>query len=601
MSAATRSSLRVAGAQLHPAVGDLRGNAEQIADAMAWAEEREADVLVLPELCLTGYPLQDLASREDFAAAAAERLAELAARSGRTATLVGTIDRVPPRRSWDTRVRSVSVAQAIICDGGVRGVYHKVLLPSYDVFEEGRMFAAGDRPAALWRIGDVVAGISICEDMWSEDGPPEAQAAAGAQIIFAPNSSPFYRGKPEARRELTSTVARRNGVPVVYVNCIGGQDDLVFDGGSIVVDAGGTLVHRARQFEPDRFCLDLSVSARPTRERPTTVHARPPRPAAPLGPDADPGPREQLPEIEQVWRGLVLGVREFARQNGFERAVLGLSGGIDSAVCAAIVAEALGPGRVRGVSLPAPESPPDATRDAERLARSLGIDYLCIDLGPMMSALGAGLAPLRDPEQRARSEVLARARAVVLGEIADEEGRLWLATGNKSELSIGAAAAFGDLAGHYAPLKDCTKTLVYELAAWLDRDGGVLLEGILRRAPSLWDRAGIELPPYDVLDPIVERYIDRGARVEELAGDGFDPETVRGVLQLVDDAAFERRLLPPGVKVTPVAFGMDRRMPITSAWRPYRREGGELAPCPPDPEAAVAAPWDPVEAGAETR
>jgi NAD+ synthase (glutamine-hydrolysing) len=577
-------------------VGDLRGNAEKIAGAMAWAEDREADVLVLPELCLTGYPLQDLAFREDFVEAALERLDELAARSGHTTTLVGTVGRVPAQRSWDTRERSVSIAQAVLCDGEVRGVYHKVLLPTYDVFDEARNFASGRRPDMLWRIGDVVAGISICEDMWSGDGPPETQAAAGAEIILAPNASPFYRGKPPARLELASTVARRNRVPVVYVNCIGGQDDLVFDGGSVVVDAEGELIHRARQFEPDRFCLDIPVAERATRGRPITVHARPPGHAMTLDPDADAMLREPLPGIEQVWRALVLGVRDFARNNGFERAVLGLSGGIDSSVCAAVASEALGPQGVLGVSLPVPETPGEAMRDAERLAETLGIAYRSIDLGPMLSALGEALAPQRDPELAARIEVLARARAVALGEIADEDGRLWLAPGNKSELSIGGATTFGDLAGHFAPLKDCPKSLVYELARWLGRERASMPESIIERTPSLRARAGIELPPYEVLDPIVEGYIERGEGIDELAGDGFDAETVRGILQLVDDASFERRLIPPGVKVTKIALGMDRRMPITNAWRPFRREGGELVPCPPGREAAVAAPWDPVDA-----
>ena len=596
MRASGQHSLRVAGAQLHPAVGDLRGNAEQIADAMAWAEEHEADVLVLPELCLTGYPLQDLAWREDFVDAAVARLEELAAASGRTATLVGTVARVPPQRSWDTRERTVSIAQAVLCDGEVRGIYHKVLLPTYDVFDEARNFASGRRPEALWRIGDAIAGISICEDMWSDDGPPEAQAAAGAEVILAPNASPFHRAKVEARLELASRVARRNGVPVVYVNCVGGQDELVFDGGSVVVDAEGELVHRARQFESDRFCLDLELEKHPLRVQATTVHVRRTRRTAPLAVAAE-APADQISDVEQVWRALVLGVRDFAGNNGFERAVIGLSGGIDSSVAAAVVAEALGPGRVLGVSLPVPETPPAAMADAERVATQLGIDHRRIDLGPMLGAIGDALAPERDPEIAARTEVLARGRAVILGEIADEDGRLWIAAGNKSELSIGGAAAFGDVAGHYAPLKDCPKTLVYALARWLNRETEMIPDAVVRRTPSLRARAGIELPPYSILDPIVEGYIERGEGVDRLSAAGFDRETVRGILQLVDDASFERKLLPPGVKVTRVAFGMDRRMPITNAWRPYRREGAELAPCPPDTEAAVAAPWDPVEVG----
>ena len=251
--------LRVAGVQLENVVGDLAGNAERILDGMRWAESEGADVVVFPELALTGYPVADLVVREEFVESAREKLAMLAAESGRTAVLVGTVDRVPPRRSWDTHDRDVAIGQAILSHGEQRGIYHKTLLPNYEVFNEARNFAPGGKPGRVWRIGSAVAGIAICEDAWSGDGPPEAQAANGARILILPNASPFHLEKPSGRRALVSQVAQRNGTPVVYVNCVGGQDDLVFDGGSIVVDSEGDLLYRAAQFTPERFCLDVPL------------------------------------------------------------------------------------------------------------------------------------------------------------------------------------------------------------------------------------------------------------------------------------------------------------------------------------------------------
>src|SRR3954453_15160974 len=365
--------IRVAGIQLENAVGDLAGNAERILDGMRWAEERECDVVVFPELALTGYPLGDLVLREEFVDAAIDRMQMLALRSGRTPAVGGGGDRVPPRRSWDSRDRTVAISAAIVCDAEQRGVYHKTLLPNYEVFNEARNFAPGSEPDALWRIGGTVAGIAICEDSWSGDGPPEAQAAAGARILLVPNASPFNLEKPAGRRELVRSVARRNGTPVVYVNCVGGQDELVFDGGSLVVDADGELLYRARQFEPERFCLDVPLgAARPIERGPRTVHTRP---APPRDPKPPTEPARQLTDDEQVWQAIGIGTRVFVLKNGGAAAVLGLSGGIDAAVTAAVAAEALGAENVLGLAMPAPDSPPGELEDARELAQRLGIEF----------------------------------------------------------------------------------------------------------------------------------------------------------------------------------------------------------------------------------
>ncbi|HEV2772095.1 MAG TPA: NAD+ synthase [Thermoleophilaceae bacterium] len=582
--------LRVAGAQLENVVGDIQGNYRRILDAMSWAEAEGADVLVLPELALTGYPLDDLALRPEFVDSALSALSELARRSGRTTTVVGTIDAVRPRRGRDSRPRGVAIAAGLLCGGELRGMYHKVLLPNYEVFDEARNFAAGRRPGALWRIGGTVAGVSICEDLWSGDGPPEAQAAGGAQILLVPNASPFHRGKVEGRRSLAAAVARRNGVPVVYVNCVGGQDELVFDGGSIVVDGDGGVLFRAVQFEPARFCLDVPIARpRPLGSRPSVVHARV---GAPRVPDPPPPSPPQAAELAQVWQALVLGTRDFTHRNGAGAAVLGLSGGMDSAVTAAVAADALGPENVLGVSMPSPGTPDVEVANARRLAADLGIAFQILDVAPVLAALTGGLATVLDDTltERSEEELHARSRGAMLLAIADELGRILLATGNKSELSVGSAVLYGDMAGGFAPIRDCPKTLLYELARHRNARGRVVPEAVLERPPTALHQEWLDLPPYEVLDPIVERYVEAGASPEGIIAAGFDRATVRGVLQLIDDAEFERRQAPPGVKITARAFGKDRRMPIANAWRPFAAEEEELVASPDGTGAAIPAP-----------
>ncbi len=568
------TALRIAVAQLPNRVGDLDGNAERIAEAMAWAEqEAQADVLVLPELVLTGYPLADLILHREFVDDAEEALDRLARRSGRMTTVLSTIDRVPPQRSWDTRERDVSIAAKLLCDGEVRGCYHKVLLPVYDLFDEARNFAPGSRPNLVWRIGDVVVGVSICEDMWSPDGPPEAQSAAGAQILLVPNASPFHRGKARSRLDLTRKVAIRNGVPVVYVNFVGGQDDVVFDGGSIIVDGEGTLLARGAEFAEEWFTVDVPVAEpRPVNGPLGHVHTRPTPHRAPPGAWK---PRPPLDDLEAVWDALVVGVRDYTERNGFKGVALGLSGGIDSAVAAMVAADALGPEDVLAVAMPAPETPNEALADAEDLARNLGItfDTVPVDMPTTEADVPDDAEPLTKEDADVRRERrYARARAVALSDIFDERGYLVLATSNKTHISVGAANLLGDLVGGFAPLKDCPKTLLYDLARYRNSIAEVCPWRILDMQSSSQATLPEGLPSYEVLDDLVERYVEHFASLEDLIDAGFDPAMVTDVLRRIDEAERIRRYTPPGIKITSRAFDQDRRMPLPNNWDAHRRD-----------------------------
>lgn len=598
--------MRVALAQTPNIVGDITGNAKRIGEVMDWAEAEDADVLVLPELALTGYPTGDLALHDEFIAETEAANASLAARSGRTVTILGTITRVPPRRSWDSVGRSVAISAQLLTNGEHRGTYHKVLLPTREVFDEGRNFAPGDRPGAVWGLGDVTAGVCICEDAWSTDGPPEAQARNGAQVLLIPNASPYERGKAQGRLLHAATVARRNGVPLVYTNLVGGQDDLVFDGGSLVVDGQGSLVRLAASFEEDRLVVDLALAAaRPvTAEAFQSIHTRP-LPARPRTPTISPQPDAPTEdeELAGVWQAIVIGTRDFARRNGFARAILGLSGGIDAAITAAVAAEALGPSRVLGLAMPGPSTPDHELLDAQEVAESLGIRFDVVPLEPILAGMAAALAADppdvladdftgedleniesldieslegdgdsdndEDPTDEALN-VEQRARAVVLTAISDDRGHLVLATGNKTELSIGGATMYGDMVGGFAPLKDCPKTLLYRLARHRGTAPGIPGSILAKEPSATWDDRA-KRPPFAVLDAIVERYIQHGDGVEDLISAGYDPAVVIDTMRRIDRAEIKRRQTPPGVKISRRAFGTDHRMPISQSWRAHRR------------------------------
>ncbi|MDP9145290.1 MAG: NAD+ synthase [Actinomycetota bacterium] len=547
--------LRVAGAQLNLCVGDLTGNEQRIAEAMDWAEGEQADVLLLPELAINGYPPEDLVLRSDFVDAGIEALNRLAARSKSTVVIVGFVDRSdgPPHGAADVEDRTVANGAAVLHEGSIVGIYHKILLPNYGVFDEDRYFAIGVEPARTWEMGGVVTGVSICEDIWLPDGPPSAQAAAGAQILLNINASPFHKGKAKEREQMIVDRARDSGAAVVYLNLIGGQDELVFDGCSMAVAPDGTIVHRSSQFEEDLFVVDVPLPGEPVNVGSVTRH---------------------LDQVEEVYRALEIGLGDYVRKNGFDRVVVGLSGGIDSALTAAIAADALGTDSVWGVSMPSRFSSQHSIDDARELASNLAIrfDVLPMDgvygsfldsLGPVFAGTEFGIA---------EENLQARTRGAMLMAISNKHGPMVIATGNKSEMAVGYATLYGDMVGGYAVLKDVFKTLVYDLARWRNKQGEAIPQSTIDKPPSAELRPDQKdsdsLPPYELLDAILELYVEGDVGVAEIVDEGFEPGVVARVAPMVDRNEYKRRQAAPGVKITVKAFGKDRRLPITNRYRP---------------------------------
>lgn len=548
-------AVRVAGAQLNVMVGDIEGNTRLVADAMSKAEAAGADVLLVPELALTGYPPEDLVHRDEFVSSNLEALARLTARSGSVTTIVGFVDRAPAQSGGaaDSEERSVANAAAVISRGELMGVYHKVLLPNYGVFDENRYFTIGADPGRVWSIAGTPAGVSICEDIWREDGPPSEQASNGARILFNINASPFHRGKAAERESMLADRARAAKAPVVYLNLIGGQDELVFDGASVVIDARGEILHRSPQFEEDFFVLDVPDGDEPGTE-------------ASITPLLDP--------TEEVYRALTTGLGDYVRKNGFDSVVIGLSGGIDSALTAAVASDALGPDAVWGVAMPSRFSSQHSIDDAKALATNLGIRFDLIPIDDVYVAHLASLGRVFSGTEFgvAEENLQARSRGATLMAISNKFGPMVVATGNKSEMAAGYATLYGDMVGGYAVLKDVFKTLVYELAKWRNREGEVIPLSTIEKPPSAELRPDQKdsdsLPPYEVLDAVLERYVEQDMGLDEIVAQGFDVALVTRVARMVDRNEYKRRQAAPGVKITTKAFGKDRRLPITNAYRP---------------------------------
>jgi NAD+ synthase (glutamine-hydrolysing) len=547
--------LQVAGAQINLTVGDLDGNERRIAEAMDRASREGADVLVLPELAVSGYPPEDLVLRRDFVEANIAVLRRLARRSDRLVTVVGFVDFASGAgsRSADAEPRGVANAAAVLTRGRIEGIYHKVHLPNYGVFDEDRYFVAGSDPDRLWEMVGVPVGVSICEDIWLDDGPPISQARAGAEVLLNINASPFHRGKAAEREAMLAARARAGHASVVYLNLFGGQDELVFDGASVVIAADGTVLHRSPQFAEDFFVVEV-----PTRGERAPIAAVAPH----------------LERTEEVYRALCTGLRDYCAKNGFDRVVIGLSGGIDSALTATIASDALGPDSVWGVSMPSRFSSTHSIEDAAALAANLGIRFDQIGIDGVFSAQLDALADVFDgsPFGLAEENLQARARGAILMAISNKHGPLVLATGNKSEMAVGFATLYGDMVGGYAVLKDVLKGLVYDLARWRNKDGEVIPQNTIDKPPSAElrpdQRDSDSLPPYETLDAILERYVEGDMGVEEIVADGYDADTVLYVARMVDRAEYKRRQAAPGVKITTKAFGKDRRLPITNRYRP---------------------------------
>ncbi|MGH9023576.1 MAG: NAD+ synthase [Acidimicrobiia bacterium] len=566
--------VRVVAAQINVTVGDLSGNAGRILSAYEQAEAVGADLVAFPELAVTGYPPEDLLLRPAFAAAAAETLEKIAARTNRTTAVIG----------FPEPGRDLFNAAAICCAGRVCGVYRKHVLPNYTVFDERRYFSPPLSLGPLFVVGGARVGISICEDLWDPAGPVAAQAAGGAELLISINASPYAAGRLEERVAMLSTRAADASTPLVYVNLVGGQDELVFDGASLAFDEEGRLVARARQFEEDLLVVDVEV--RPVfRKRLMDPRGRASAPRLPEVEvssagghgDRDPAPTRLAPALEpdeEVFQALVTGTRDYVRKNGFSEAVVGLSGGIDSSLVAAIAVEALGPHQVVGVLMPSRYSSQGSRDDAAVLASSIGIRTLTVPIEEAHVAFSNMLVePFGGTFGGTPEENLqARVRGTVLMALSNQFGWLVLTTGNKSEMATGYSTLYGDLAGGFALIKDVFKTAVYRLARHVNRRAGreLIPRAVLEKAPSAElrpdQRDEDTLPPYALLDLILARYVEGDQSIAELEEAGFPSETVRQVALMVDRSEYKRRQAPPGIRVSPKAFGKDRRLPITNRW-----------------------------------
>jgi NAD+ synthase (glutamine-hydrolysing) len=536
-------ALRIALAQIDLLVGDIDANVRRVLEAAARArDDLRADVVVFPELTLTGYPPEDLLLRPEFDQRVAQGVEQLRAALTGIAAIVGY-----PCVRDGKRFN----AAGVIRDGAVVAEYFKALLPNYSVFDEKRYFEPGGAPCVVDLHG-VLVGITICEDIWFP-APAAHAREAGARLLVNLNASPFHKGKAPEREELVGKRARENGFPIVYVNLVGGQDELVFDGGSFVVDAAGALSHRLDYFAEALAVVEVAADGACTVVPGDCAAA--------------------LPEEEAIYRALVLGVRDYVRKNGFHGAVIGLSGGIDSALVLCIAVDALGADQVEVLSMPSRYTAEISNLDAADMARRLGVEYALIPIEPAFEAFLAMLAEeFRGlPADVTEENIQARCRGILLMAVSNKTGRILLTTGNKSEMSVGYATLYGDMAGGFAPIKDVPKLLVYRLAEWRNREAEVIPRRIIERPPSAELRADQKdsdsLPPYEVLDPILERYVEQDLSVAEIVAAGFDLATVQRVARMVDRNEYKRRQAPPGIKITRRAFGRDRRYPLTNGFR----------------------------------
>ena len=566
-------SLRVGLAQLNTVVGDIDGNASRILDVMARASTAGCDIVAFPELAITGYPPEDLLLRSGFVDDVRVALDRIVAASGRCTVVVGFVeqglasheaeaDHGEVTRSAASAGRPVLFnAAAVICNGSLEGVYRKRELPNYSVFDEARYFVPGDGPVPTFDVNGVRFGVSICEDAWTEGGPIAELGSQNVQLVVNINASPFNVGKSQERAAVVAERAREASAVIAYVNQVGGQDELVFDGDSMVMAADGTLLARAPRFVEDLFLVDIEVAqASAIADRPQIQQT---------------GTAETLSEEAEVWDALVLATRDFVAKNRFSDVVIGLSGGIDSALVAAIAADAVGAEHVHGVLMPSRYSSDHSISDAVALADNLGVDYRTIAIEPGHAALMEMLASSYEGQSigLAEENLQSRLRAVTLMGLSNAFGWLLLNTGNKSESSVGYSTLYGDSAGGYAVIKDVSKLLVYRLCRYRNQLAGreLIPENVLVKPPSAElrpdQRDDQSLPPYEELDPILAMYVEGDHSIEEIIAAGHDPAVVQRIVGLVDLAEYKRRQSPPGPRVTSKAFGKDRRLPIVNRYR----------------------------------
>ena len=575
-------TFRLALAQINTTVGDIPGNTAKIIDYVERAREAQADLVAFPELAITGYPPEDLLFKTSFLQANEEAMKQVIAAAKGIAVVVGYVQVGP----------DIANAAAVGYDGRLIDSYRKMYLPNYGVFDEDRYFRRG-QTCPVYTINGAGVGVSICEDIWYPVGPIAVQREAGAELIVNINGSPFHAGKRVYREKMIATRASDNELIVAYLNLVGGQDELIFDGSSLVCDAAGELIARGPAFEETLMVTDLDIESvfrsrlrdpRPRKENPTilreigeprTFHVSSFEPT-PKDDCASSSLCEELDYVEEVYRALVLGTRDYVSKSGFTKAVIGLSGGIDSGLTAVVAVDALGPDNVVGVGMPSRYSSEGSISDSKELADRLGIDFWVVPIEPAHLAFTGMLEERFEGTESnvAEENVQARIRGNVIMTISNKFGWIVLTTGNKSEMAMGYATLYGDMAGGFAVIKDVPKTLVYQLCRWRNQHGDphpVIPESIIDKPPSAELRPDQTdqdtLPPYETLDPIVKAYVEEDYSLPEMVAMGHDEASVRQVISFVDRNEYKRRQAPPGVKITPRAFGKDRRLPIVNRYR----------------------------------
>jgi NAD+ synthase (glutamine-hydrolysing) len=573
-------ALRIAMAQINTTVGDFAGNTRKILASMDQARDLGVDLLTLPELATCGYPPEDLLFKQQFLQANRQVLEDVVRASSGLTLIVGFVDVNQDNYN----------AAAVIRDGNIVGVYRKILLPNYGVFDENRYFQPG-RECPLFVIGGVAVGVNVCEDIWFEDGPPMTQALAGAEVIVNISASPYHAGKPHFREDMLRSRALDNLAIIAHNNLVGGQDELVFDGNSMILDEKGAVIGKGLHFQEDFIVADLDLESvcqarrRDGRWQQDSEKGDKnwPTPKVLVSESAWAGEKPTIEDREievpgfpgEVYDALVLGTKDYVQKNGFNKVLIGVSGGIDSALVAAVAVDALGPNNVVGVTMPSRYSSVGSTSDSESLARNLGMDLLTLPIEKAFQSyldILSGAFEGTEPNE-AEENLQARIRGNLLMGLSNKVGWLVLTTGNKSEMATGYATLYGDMAGGFAVIKDVPKTLVYQLCRYRNELAGkeVIPLSIINKEPSAElrpDQRDVDsLPPYEVLDPILKLYVEEDKSVDEIIALGFDEAAVRRAARLVDMSEYKRRQAPPGVKITPRAFGRDRRLPIANRFR----------------------------------
>ena len=561
-----QKKIRITGAQLSFPVGAIQQNKETILNTIEIAESFESDIVIFPELCLTGYPPEDLLLRDSFLGKNYSVLEEIAEFSSDSSAIIGFVDRNIDVYKTDKKNREIANAAAIVQNGDVKGIYHKCFLPNYSVFDEARYFSKGSDPGKLFWYENIGVGINICEDIWINDGPSSSQVKNGASLIVNINASPFDINKSTNRKNLVIEQAKLLKVPIVYLNTVGGQDELVFDGGSFVVDKNGEIIHQSNQFEEEIFHIDLELEVKiePTktnlkiREKTLSIETA--------------TTYKELSKNEEVYRALELGLLDYVKKNNFKKVLIGLSGGIDSALTATIAADALGSENVIGVAMPTKFNSPDSLRDAKNLATNLGIEMKIIEIENLTESYRDILKiQFEDKINSVTDEnIQSRIRGNLLMALSNQTGAMVVSTGNKSEMAVGYSTLYGDLAGGFALLKDVYKTEVYKLSNYRNSVSKVIPENIITKEPSAELRPNQldkdSLPDYELLDKILYLYIEEDSSSEKIISSGINENIVYEVLEKVDRNEYKRKQVAPGVKLTEKAFGKDRRMPITNTY-----------------------------------